>query len=412
MFNGYYHVDPNTDDYVAESPPADTSPAEITKYIKGTVPNLPEGYGTTTHDLYWANFVYSAVKLVESGIVRPQPGDILTFMVYMPAYFRRAEIDWAASPYNQVLHINSPWVGGQYPYDSSIRQSDQGADAPPPPPAPANTATTQSPVTQYADSEHRIDHDIFMRTVGDYDDQGRPLPDGGFPKRPHSPAEYTQKIAEIPVRLMLGGRFGDFPPGRPAPPLEKVYIKVLFLANVDDLYEYITDGTWGGNRYRTQYEIYNEDDMSTRLPIGDATWTGGVALKGSPMHPEWGNAPAVDRTKVKIKRLDYFGHSGDDWLYLDWGWGNAKGVVPDPGVIVPKEDMGTHLSPDLFTEDSFAQLWGCNLGAGFAEVVAESVKEVRACRDTTIFENVLNTPNSMPVPKNPSTEPWVIFTQP
>src|SRR5437667_12086370 len=118
-FNGYGHYDGNV--YHPESKPENTSPAEIEKYLHGDpahqVPGHPKSK-TSTHDLYWANFIYAAVKLVElrgrvNEAMHPARGDILTFLVYMPPYASddpsppphdRQALDWDASPYNQAKH--------------------------------------------------------------------------------------------------------------------------------------------------------------------------------------------------------------------------------------------------------------------------------------------------------------------
>jgi hypothetical protein len=245
-FNGYGHFG-STGDWVAEPRPASTSPAEIGRYIlgDGTHPNDPTG----THDLYWANFIYSGVKLVELrgrspyGIA-PAVGDLLTFVIYLPPYagkplagapMSRQAIDWEASPYNLLRHRNSVWVAGKAPYDPSVRQDQQAAQAPLPLPQLPQRKATQSRVPTFSADEHAINHEIVMRTTGEVDPAGLPLPDGGFPKRPRNPHSYEDPILDIPRRLVYGSKFGRNPPVVDVPPLNGVLVKLLFLREVADL---------------------------------------------------------------------------------------------------------------------------------------------------------------------------------
>lgn len=63
-----------------------------------------------THDKYWANFVDPAARLYRNPgdlpepLKRPKPrrGDIVTFLVYAPAYELRQKVDWDASNHNPI----------------------------------------------------------------------------------------------------------------------------------------------------------------------------------------------------------------------------------------------------------------------------------------------------------------------
>lgn len=415
-FNGYYHYDAIHDKDVPEPAPSDSSPAQIRRYIKGDPALTNPDEQTESHDVYWANFIYSAVKLIETGIVRPQPGDILTFIICLRPYELRAKVDWQASPWNLQLHRNSPWVAGKDPYDSTIRLAEQGTLGPSSPRGHPNGKTAQTVPPTFSHNEHVINHEILMRTTGEYNkNTGKPLPDGGFHKRPHSPQDYIDAILLIPWRIAYGSQFGEFPPSPKAPPLTKVFVKLLFLRSIDDLYAYILNGTWTGNRYLHLLETHDEKDIANQIPLDEASWYGLAFLKGSPPHPEWQSLPTVDRTKVKIKRLDYFGHSGPDDLFLQYGWTNKKGEkVPEGEVLVPKEELDSRLTSDLFTSDSFAHLWGCNLGEGMAPVIARTVKRVRACNSSTNYDPILapDDPYAMPIPLDPVHSPWQDFTVP
>jgi hypothetical protein len=411
MFNGYYHYDIALNDDVAELAPADSSDPQITRYILGDPARTNPQERTDTHDQHWANFIYSAVKLIEIGIVRPQPGDILTFMIYFPPYEFREEIDWDASPHNLQLHRNSPWVAGKDPYDPMVRLTVQGTMARPPLPRLPSKKTTQTIPSSGSPLEEKINHEILMRQTAELDRSGNWLPHGGFHKRARRRWDYTDSIVDIPYRIALGGRFGEYPPSPKAPPLEKVFIKLLFLRQVDDLYAYIVNGTWIGKRYYHLLETRDEEDMGNMIPITEASWFGLVNHKKR-WHPAWLSVPAVNRNIVKIKRLDYFGHSADHDLFLQYGWSNKKGEVPKGEVIVPKAEFDSRLKKELFTNDSFAHLWGCNLGTGMASVIAKSVNRVRACRSWTSYDGILNSASSMPSPVDPTNFPWEEYIAP
>src|SRR5262245_29704560 len=79
MFNGYVFEEVDQLKTSPTKPPASAANAEVTKYIIGDPNNR-----NYTHDRYWANFLFSAVTLMQKGSFRPEPGDILTFAIYLP----------------------------------------------------------------------------------------------------------------------------------------------------------------------------------------------------------------------------------------------------------------------------------------------------------------------------------------
>jgi hypothetical protein len=294
-FNGYFRT---TDFSHAQPPPVDASDAAITAYLRGdgTLP-LP-----TTHDLYWANFIYSAVKMVETGVVRPGRGDILTFMLWRGGLAGRIQTDWLASPYNVALHASSPWVAARTPYDRLYRAAEQGMMAPPPPhvvPDPAG------PIIRGTDHP-RINHEILMRTTSETG------PDGGFHKRPHEWDDWERAIADIPRRLVLGWRWNQYPPvvGK-VPPLPEVQVKLLIVDTYYEFFDYVKLGQWpNGTRWMHWADIADETQMGQLRPMADCNWSAYAKTARGRSYPGWSATPSVDRSLVKIKRFDYFGHSG------------------------------------------------------------------------------------------------------
>lgn len=400
-FNGY--LNDQTGD--PQPAPADSSDAEIRKYIKG--PDV------TTHDLYWADFLYSALKLVETRRIQPDPGDILTFLIYLPPYDLRAARDWDASPYNLQLHRSSPWVAGKDPYDPLFKLGDQAAVKPKPRPSEPNHTTTPPPPA--SKSEPDIDHEILMRTTSEFETNpdgtpvigpdGRPvyLFDGGFPKRARGGGGYHQ-IYEVVPRIIMGTKWsGTAAPN--TPPLRRVQVKALYFDDPTQMFAYVENGSWSGSQYVL---VPPTEDWQNPDPP-PYNWVAGV--QPNVMYDSWKKTPAVDRTRVKIRRLDYFGHSspvslpaGDfDALFLRYGWGNKKGEIPQGEVLVTSGDWQTHLSKKLFTKDAIAWLWGCNLSEHMAPMLADVVGDyVMACLGRTSYDFILQDYDSMPEPADPS----------
>ncbi|MCA9311058.1 MAG: hypothetical protein KDA21_07620, partial [Phycisphaerales bacterium] len=78
-------------------------------------PEQTMSWPSSTHDLYWGNFIDPAMRLYQFEAPftppltrpRPQPGDILTYLVYHPGYLLRDTIDFDASPHN-MEHRHKP----------------------------------------------------------------------------------------------------------------------------------------------------------------------------------------------------------------------------------------------------------------------------------------------------------------
>jgi len=405
-FNGYFHEDA-AGTSVPEPAPADASDAEIREYIRGTggfTGDHPQR--TVTHDVYWANFVYSAVKLVELGVVRPQHGDILTFMIYVPPFLRRQEMDWDASPYNDARR-NSSWVAQNRPYDRSLRAADQGALAPlPKPEYPRQPRLQPAPPSR---SEPEINHEILMRTTEETQ------PDGGFHKRAHDRFAYEQAIAGIPRRLVFGSG-GDIPAPLTStvPPLVGVQVKLLLMTDVEQLYDYLRTGEWPrGDRLISIFDIPDEQHMGDLRPMSECTWGSMESRRSGVRYRNWEGVPSVNRSRVKIKRLDYFGHAGygrttdEDAFYLEYGWANKKGEETKGEVRISDPELEAHLSRRLFAKDSYGKLWGCNLGDKMGPMLAKYLDKVVGCHGWTTFEHILDG-NSLPEPAYPD-EPFVTF---
>jgi len=425
-FNGYGHWH-QSDTYHSEPRPADTSPANIKKYLTGDPAHVVAGDPitdpTSTHDYYWANFLYSAVKLVElrgrvPEAITPSFGDLLTFMVWLPSYYGavvagqkvdRSYVDWQASPYNQVLHRGSAYVNAT-PYNPAFRVSAQNTSPPPPqrPPAKKSTSTT-APV--YSATEPDIDHEILMRTTGEVDGSGKPMPDGGFRKRMHNSDEYIDDLTDLPIRICYGSKWGQCPPVLDVPPLLGVYVKVLFVRAVDSIFDYINHGTWTGDRRRSITELHDEEDNS-RGDIKDCTWAGQGFMKPGIKTPLWDTAPSVTRAKCKIRRLDYVGHSAPEALFLEYGIENSKGSEPTASVFISQVDMVSKLDPKALASNVKVYLWGCFLGGTFAPLMGPLVtnpRSIQACVGRTAFDGILGAEKALPTPSDPVNQGWVTF---
>jgi hypothetical protein len=412
-FNGYYHYDAHLDKSVPNPRPFHTTDAEIRAYIYG------DGtHRAITHDLYWANFIYSAVKLIELGIARPERGDILTIILWLPGYLDRISVDYKASPYNDHLHQNSVWVAGKKPYDRSLLSSQQGILAPfPSAHMPEHQPPSNSPPST---PEPDIDFEILMRTTDEN------TPNGGFHKRPAQVDDYEQSISNIPRRLVLGSKFGTPPPVSVNVPLmPMVQVKLLLMNAEQQFFDYVKQGTWpAGDKWVNIHDIVDEHDMSKVQPMSQCTWTDySLTTDGKPLK-DWQKAPSVDRSRVKIKRFDYFGHSSpldfhdddgvfhDDGFWIQYGQYNQKGQLATVERMIRASELETYLSKSLFTKDSYAKLWGCYLGDHMAPMLAKYIDTVVACPKFTSFDSVLNGSDEMPKPGDPVNAPFTIYIVP
>jgi hypothetical protein len=425
-FNGYGHWH-QTDTYHAETRPADTSPANIAKYLRGDPAHVVAGdpitEPTSTHDYYWANFLYSAVKLVElrgrvPEAITPAKGDLLTFLVWLPSYYGatvtgqrvdRSFVDWQASPYNSALHHGSAYVNAT-PYNPTFRNSAQNT-SPPRPQTPPSAKSTKTTPPVYSAAESDINHEILMRTTGEVDAAGKPMPDGGFRKRMHDPDAYVDALTDLPTRICYGSKWGQFAPVLDVPPLLGVYVKVLFVRDVASLFDYLNTGTWTGDRRLGLTELVDEDHMS-RGDIDGCTWAGrGFAKKGTKT-PLWDTAPSVTRSKCKIRRLDYVGHSAPESMFLEYGIQNSKGEEPGATVELTEADVVAKLDRKALASNVKIYLWGCFLGGSLAPKLGPLVtnpKSIRACVGRTMFDGILGTETALPTPSDPVAEGWVFF---
>jgi hypothetical protein len=425
-FNGYGHWH-RSQTYHGESPPVDTSPANITKFLRGDPAHVVAGdpilEPTSTHDYYWANFLYAAVKLVElrgrvPEAITPAMGDLLTFLVWLPSYHGamvagqrvdRSLVDWEASPYNSALHQGSAYVNAK-PYNPGFRASDQNT-APPPPQTPSTRTRTSTTPPVYGTTEPAINHEILMRTTGEVDGAGKALPDGGYPKRMHDPDSYVDALTDLPTRLCYGSKWGQMPPVLDVPPLLGVYVKVLFVRSVDTIFDYLNTGTWTGDRRLAMTELVDEDHMH-RGVIDDCTWAGQAFSRKGMTTPLWDTAPSVTRSKCKIRRLDYVGHSAPEAIFLEYGIDNSKGVEPAASVLITGDDFAAKLDPKALASNVKVFLWGCFLGGSFAGKfgpLVTSPQSIRACVGRTMFDHILDSEKTLPTPSDPVNEGWVLF---
>ncbi|GAT68905.1 hypothetical protein PS9374_04570 [Planomonospora sphaerica] len=385
-----------------EKPPKSTNPAEILNYIRPS----PE---TVTHDRYWANFIYSAVKLVElrgrnEDGISPQPGDILSFILYWPPYEARQKVDWDASPYNLKYRPNH-WVARHRPYDPKYRRSEQQIPRPQPNvPVFSSLPPSWTGFPIYSSEEQEINLEIMMRETGETDDQGLPLPNGGFPKRPMYDREYLDRILNVPLRLASGSRGADTAPVVGVPPLSRVRIKLMMARDLNEILDYVGTGVWAGERRPNYLEV----GVTVQPPLkalNHYTWTSyeppGI------IHPDWAADGAVDRTRTKIRQLDYFGHAGPEMLYLQYGWANAKGELTGPEKFLEAADLINAWDPSIFIAGVRIKVWGCHSGQVFAPQLAAAFGSVWASTHYVDYEHILDEEQNLPRPTG--TPGWELF---
>jgi hypothetical protein len=393
-FNGYVFEDA-AGNVQPVPPPKDITDAEMIPFLVGTPTEKH-----FTHDRYWANFIYSAVTLIESGRVRPRPGDILTYAIYVPGYEMREAIDYEASPYNG-LNQTSSFVQGNVPYNRTVAADKQGRSTPTNPHISEAEGTKKPPPP----TDRRINHEILMRTTNEtgYD--------GGFMKRASYFGIYLALLQNVALRIAFGLpgiNWMSSPPDLRVPPLKRVMVKILLFREPEELFSYIAAGTWTGTRWTHPMELHDESSAANAPdPNGDVNWFSAVN-PGKTAHPDWSSTPAVNRSRVKLKRLDYFGHSNAHAFFLQYGLGNPKGVVPLGEVFFKTEDIPIVFPPGVFAADGVAQLWGCKLGLQFAVDLAPHTASTIACEGRTTFEHVLDDVNELPKPERDDL-PFIIF---
>lgn len=384
-FNGYTEFDP-----VKQEDKPRPKPGTLDD-LKNYLPPKPNPNFVGTHDLYWGNFVDPVHRLFKLGIAKPLPGDMVTVAVFFKPYEKRNDIDWVASPHNAVMWHKSPWVQQRTPYDSSVRKDEQGVDKPPSKPTgkKKNPNFGKEPV-----SDARIDHEILMRTT----DESK----GPQIKRPRRPNHYADLIHDIPRRcvhgqLMLQSSDVVMP---------SVLVKLLLVRDLAELLGYLATGNWSGERAIHILDVGGTEEDLADVGINEETTFDFYARGKVPPQALkfWKKVPVVDRKHVKIQRLDYFGHSNNEFWFLQYGLTNDKGKLPEGEVLVSAKtliDQTFAFGPKPhFAKDSEAFFWGCSLGepGGMAEKLVQLVPAVTACNDLTSYEGIADSDDSMPVP--------------
>ena len=400
--------------------------------------------GPETHDRYWGNFIDAAARLYSQSsplagpLRRPAPSkdDIVTFMVYAPAYEARQRLDWKASPYNPI-HRHKHGIKGNPLYDpTATRGSDPVnlreyyPDLDKPITYTEHDKREQEKLRQKEEEARRnykdqplsdtdIDHYILMRTTSE--NQGRII------KRPPTNYAYFDYLEDVL---------------RNAVKVKGTMTKILFFSHPNQVIHYIGSGKWVGEQRkgmvdeseieelareeeRRKKEIeekaehlqnHYDADMGSRYGLENYTFfppppvtrdRHGRPLKWT-LHWNrlWNGAPAVDRSRIKIARLDYFGHSAEDTMMLEWGWTNQKGQVPnltqDPVTKKTVDLTSAQLAFSLkynVASNAFATLWGCHMGNEFGPNLADYFGEgVVAAETYTDFEKLIHNESNMPVP--------------
>ncbi len=410
-FNGYYYYDPARageadGGFVPMAHPRNLG--GISRYLKG----YPErSMPAETHDLYWGNFLDPAIRLYANGVAKAKPGDVITVIIYMTGYIWRGNADWDASPYNQMLHSRSPWVRGNPEYDPYATGSRVKL---PPPPAtgtdfPLGGSRKPDPPSQPADHDREdvLDHDILMRTTTANSD--------GVIKRPTSDEDYLQYIHNVPRRIVYGRELGG------TAVVRDILVKVLLVNKPDDFLKYLKTGQSSAKYWKHTLDTVTEGDSSGARPDTDGSYYDAtIAFSSRAWQGRWKRLlkagvqpPSINRKKVKIRRFDYFGHSGSSEFWPLYGWYNAKGELPNFRIgefAIDGDMLKGALGRHTVVRDSFAQLWGCNLGDEMAPKLKGTFKKVVACTGSTDFAKILDTDASMPEPSEGNK--WDTFSGP
>jgi hypothetical protein len=399
-YNGYGKVvDDGTGTMVFKLNPAPTTLGGVDAFINSSL-------GNVTHDKYWADFLEPVPRLFTNGLVKPKENDIVTVIVYYPPFMKRQERDWAASPWNTQKWMNSPWVNGKDPYDPMVKYVDQGAIVTTSAPTSSTSATPPKNL-DYATqkvSEERIDHEILMRSTTETRTAAQT-----YSKRPTGPNQWIDDIHNVPRRILYGNTLGG------AASMRGVLVKILLVNDPQQILEYLAMGKLSTKpRYwKNLLDTYDEEDMGNMegpsgSNVSDTWWDYAFAPSKMPAAGQqpnvpaaWKDTPDVDRRKVKIARLDYFGHSNQSALFLKYAWANNKGdaAVPHGEVLLTADEVNSALAgKNATTTQAEAKLWGCSLGNDFADKLTESFSYVQAAESLTTFENVLSSPTAMPEP--------------
>lgn len=390
-FNGYEYFDVKTNDNAAMPHPKNLK--GIQTYIKGY-----PGYPASTHDLYWANFLDPATRLYSQGIVQPREGDIVTVVVYLKGYLWRQAVDWNASPYNSLLHRNSPYVQGNPNFDPYAQR--RGPRLRPQAPAPRGAFESAAPPKVYKvnaeEAEEVINHHILMQTTSENTADAI--------KRPRNGHDYEDYIHDIPRKIIYGPLLGG------APRLPNVLVRLLLINDAPTLANYMATGAFSGEHWIHMMDKHSEEDMSSgaRIDDEDSFYDQALAVSDKKWAIRWAKlfrthvkTPGINRKKIKIKRFDYVGHSADNGLYMIYGWGNQKGERPDGDKFTQYWYTGDGFparGSKAFTRDATAWLWGCSLGKEYAPYLTDHFKKVVAAEIETDFTHILDSPGAMPKP--------------
>lgn len=391
-FNGYVN------DSTQDPAPHPTTEKDVNEFLTHLSKKSKTSPKYSTHDVYWADFLDAAKNLFGSGSAGgdgpvPQPGDILTIMVYNVGFFRRNFVDWSLSPHN-----------------------------------PANKKVSAKSLL-----EHYLNWAILQQTTNDNVHEGK---DDEVLKRPKRNTQYLEYIQKIPQRV--------------AKKLPDVLVKLLLINHEKDITTYVQSGTFSGAQafgpalkdaqarkddvrplVKPMNEVFTKMwptkggyiELDHNLALTDKFWDAAVTNSKklwTPNRLKIAGVPAsvlkkgadgslddtVDRDSeksVRVRRFDYFGHSAFDKLFLMYGWGNEKGEAAgcSYGVKAPflKESFDGRL-----TADSFFQLWGCFSGdpGGTAENLLPTFSKGVACHGKTDF-------SLGPMPQPSSGGSWTSF---
>ena len=425
MYSGWFYGR-----YKPQRPPVDVK--DIARYINEA--DDPRYGAPETHDLYWANFLQPVPRLFSQGYAEPSPGDIVTVMVYAPPFEVRQALDWEASDHNPYWEGRSPWVPRKTPpkkapassgddwatsglnplrlgpeWEAFIREQ-KGRPKPEPRVQPK---PKPAPFT-----EERINHEIMMRKVSDTEKDRR----RGIFKRPLYECHWMDILSFFPKAVRGGSMYYALPAGAPdpCPALLGTMVKVLLVYDMKEIFEYLTTGKWEGMQRCTfldspplsteeDQRAYDEFWASHALDgnwdaLGDLSpFKGVTGPKMDALRALWDQCPAVDRSKIKIAQLNYFGHANGDGLFLAYGTENAKGEEPEGEVILSTDDLMSAIrGKKLFTKSASASLWGCSLGDRFAPVLSEEIPVVWATESLTTYDYILSGDDAMPEPSDGS----------
>ncbi len=231
--------------------------------------------------------------------------------------------DWNASPYNQELHGRSPWVRGNPEYDPYAKGGHVTL-----PPQPSTGAVDQrKPDPPSTPPDHNredvLDHDILMRTTTANTD--------GVIKQPTTDEDYLQYIHNAPRRIVYGRQLGG------TAVVRDVLVKLLFVNKVADFLKYLKTGQCSAKYWKHMLDTVSEGGGSAVRPDTDGSYYDAtIDFSSRAWQGRWKRLlkaglqpPAIDRHKVKIRRFDYFGHSGEAEFWPLYGWYNAKGELPN-----------------------------------------------------------------------------------